>query len=101
MSDSRFEREEVRSAQREAGEVGGRRPADAPPASERPVREAGGGESEGFEEAERLLVEHASHADQQAAHAVLHRRGEPEEEQDDDGSGAEPAADHERTAERR
>ncbi len=30
----------------------------------RPVDEAGGGESEGFEQAEALLVEHASHADQ-------------------------------------
>jgi hypothetical protein len=28
-----------------------------------PVEEAGGGESEGFEEAERELIEHAEHGD--------------------------------------
>lgn len=28
-----------------------------------PVLEAGGGESEGFEQAEELLIEHASHGD--------------------------------------
>ena len=31
----------------------------------RPVYEAGGGESEGFEQAEELLIEHASHGDEQ------------------------------------
>jgi hypothetical protein len=31
--------------------------------AERPVREAGGGESEGFEEAEERLIEEASHGD--------------------------------------
>ena len=37
----------------------------------RAVREAGGGESEGFEEAEQELIEHASHGDQHAAGRVL------------------------------
>ena len=32
-------------------------------AAERPVREAGGGEAEGFEQAEEELVENAAHGD--------------------------------------
>ena len=32
--------------------------------AERPVHEAGGGVSEGFEQAEEDLIEHASHGDQ-------------------------------------
>jgi len=35
------------------------------------VVEAGGGESEGFEQAERELVEHATHGDQHAARRVI------------------------------
>jgi hypothetical protein len=45
---------------------------------ERPVREAGGGESEGFEEAERELVENASH-ESDTAPDPTHLAGEPEE----------------------
>ncbi len=48
--------------------------------AQRPVTEGGGGVAEGFEEAERALIEHASHGDQQAAHAILHDQGPPEEE---------------------
>jgi hypothetical protein len=35
--------------------------------AQRPLEEAGQGESEGFELAERELIEHASHGDQHAA----------------------------------
>jgi hypothetical protein len=35
------------------------------------VAEAGGGEAEGFEEAEQELVEHASHGDQHAARRAI------------------------------
>ncbi len=55
--------EEAAAAAKEAGEIGG--PGgneDADPA-ERPVAEGGGGQAEGFEEAESDLVEHASHGD--------------------------------------
>jgi hypothetical protein len=45
----------------------------------RPGLEAGEGESEGFELAEAELIEHASHGDQQSAHAVLHHQGAREE----------------------
>ena len=39
--------------------------------AQQPVTEAGGGEAEGFEEAERELIEHASHGDEHAARRVI------------------------------
>lgn len=63
--------------------------------AERPVREAGGGEAEGFEESVDLLIEHASHGDSQSAHAILHDQG-PVEESD---ARADGEADHEHTSE--
>lgn len=65
--------------------------------SERSVAEGGGGEAEGFELAEQLLQEHASHGDQQSAHAVLHHSGAPEE---DDPARADGEADHEHSGQR-
>ncbi len=63
----------------------------------RAVREAGGGESEGFEEAERELIEHASHGDEHAAGRVL----EDAPLLDEDERAAEAAEpDVERAAER-
>jgi hypothetical protein len=48
----------------------------------RPVEEAGGGESEGFEEAERELVENASH-ESDTTPDPTHLAGEPEESEPD------------------
>jgi hypothetical protein len=53
---------EADAAAAEAAEVGGPRPNDEDP-ERRPVEEAGGGESEGFEGAEDALREHAEHGD--------------------------------------
>ena len=53
---------EADAAAAEAGAIGGRAPEGEDPAR-RPVEEAGGGESEGFELAEKDLQEHASHGD--------------------------------------
>jgi hypothetical protein len=55
---------------------------DNDPAME-PVREAGGGEAEGFEEAERELVENAQHGDD-AGEAIprLEKLGDEEAEPD-------------------
>jgi hypothetical protein len=73
------EQEEVYAAAREAAQIGGAiGDGDWDPA-ERPVIEAGGGEAEGFEQTERALMENASHANQQSAHAILHDQGRPEE----------------------
>jgi hypothetical protein len=44
---------------------------------QRPLREAGQGEAEGFEEAERELIEHASHGDD--GPDPTHLAGIPEE----------------------
>jgi hypothetical protein len=78
MPESDFEREQEDAAAAEAARIGGDPGSDPSPdeADERdpaqePVREAGGGEAEGFEEAERLLIDHASHGDQHAARRVL------------------------------
>jgi hypothetical protein len=38
---------------------------------QRPVEEAGGGESEGFELAEEELIEHASHGDEHSTTRIL------------------------------
>lgn len=103
MPESEFEREQEEAAGAEAARIGGQPSADPPPADEqpdparRPVEEAGGGEAEGFEEAERELIDHASHADQHAARRVLEdapeeaddpraaRGGEPDTAQNPDG----------------
>jgi hypothetical protein len=71
------EREQADLAAREAASIGGEgRPEQEPEAAGdeamRAVAEAGGGEAEGFELAEEMLIERASHGDQQSAHAVLH-----------------------------
>jgi hypothetical protein len=97
-STPRYEQEESDAAALEAGEIGGmlgENEEQLDPA-QRPVTEGGGGVSEGFEEAERALIEHASHGDQQAAHAILHDQGPPEEEL----TGREDSdSDHERSSE--
>ena len=54
---------EAEAAGAEAGAIGGRAPEEGDLAL-RPVEEAGGGESEGFEQAEKDLREHAEHRDQ-------------------------------------
>ena len=70
--DPDFATREERAAAAEAASIGGRQPdvggGDGEPVDEswRPVREAGGGEQEGFELAEHDLVRNASHDDGQA-----------------------------------
>jgi hypothetical protein len=64
------EREQEEAAAAEAAQIGGRPgPGDDEFVDEpyRPLEEAGEGESEGFEQAERELIEHASHGDLHAA----------------------------------
>lgn len=66
--DERLVREEEEEAAREAAGIGGAMPEDErdlDPA-ERPLVEAGEGEAEGFEQAERALEENASHGNQHA-----------------------------------
>jgi len=75
----RYEQEQADAAAAEAAGIGGVTGEEELDPAQRSVIEAGGGVSGGFEEAERALIEHASHGDQQAAHAILHDQGRPEE----------------------
>ena len=66
MNDERDEaaiREEEDAAAAEAARIGGRSGMEGMDEAERASAEHGGGESEGFEEAEELLEEQASHGD--------------------------------------
>ncbi len=95
--DPRYEQEETDAAAAEAGRIGGVAGDEDLDPARRPVIEGGGGESEGFEEAEEALIEHASHGDQQSAHAVIHDAGQPEDGASADVEDGE--ADHERSSE--
>jgi hypothetical protein len=104
MSGPDIAREEAERAATEAAAIGGRPSSEDPPAAsegpeevDRAVVEAGGGESEGFEQSERELIEHATHADQHAARRVIEDApGEP----DDPRAGEAGEADSERSSER-
>ncbi len=94
--------DEARKAGAEAARIGGRVSSEPPPTegapdeAERPLAEAGQGESEGFEEAERELIEHASHGDQHAARRAIE---DAPEEEDDARAAAAGEADYERSSE--
>ena len=86
--------EQAEAAAREAGAIGGRRPADEPDGPDRPVSEAGGGEAEGFEDAEEALREHAEHG--ASGGDPLGDRPEPEQDRD---AAVHGEADHVRSTE--
>jgi|SRR5580693_2464453 hypothetical protein len=77
--DPPYEQEETELAAAEAAAIGGRAGDEQLDPAERPVKQAGGGESEGFEDAEAALIENTSHGDQRPAHTILHDRGREEE----------------------
>lgn len=60
--DSKFEREQTEAAASEAAQIGGIAGDEDLDPAERPVREGGGGENGGFEDAQQELIEHSSHA---------------------------------------
>jgi hypothetical protein len=78
--DEDYVREEEELAAAEARRIGGRGSDEEYPPEERPVREAGGGEAEGFEDAEEELIENAEHGD--GAGNPLVDEFTPEEESD-------------------
>jgi hypothetical protein len=95
--DEQFEREQEREAGSEAAQIGGVAGDESLDPALRAAIEGGGGESEGFELSEQALIEHASHGDQQSAHAILHHQGPPEEPSSGED---EQAGDHEHSSER-
>lgn len=99
--DLRAERREAEAAGSEAAAIGGVAGDEDLDPAERAVIEAGGGEAEGFEQAEALLIEHASHGDQQSAHVILHDRGGDEEHTDRQDAEADHARSSELDEERR
>ena len=74
--------EETARAAEEAGGIGGRAGTEGFPPEERAVREAGGGEAEVVEQAEDLLVQHATHGDDREDSVAIHDAGRPEPEAD-------------------
>jgi hypothetical protein len=72
--------EEAEAAAEEAGEIGGEAPKDSDDPARQPLAEAGEGESEGFELAERQLRDIASHGDE---HRFPDRDVPPAEERED------------------
>jgi hypothetical protein len=93
---------EADRAAAEAAAVGGRVSSEGPPEesvneAERPLAEAGEGEAEGFEEAERELIEHASHGDQHAARRAIQ---DAPSESDDQLAAESGEADHEHSSAR-
>jgi hypothetical protein len=95
-------REEAEAAAAEAAAIGGRVSSESPSQegideAARPLAEAGGGEAEGFEGAERELIEHASHGDQHAARQAIE---DASESRDDARAAAAGDADHERSSAR-
>jgi hypothetical protein len=56
-------RAEEKEAAAEAGDIGGEGSKEELDPADRAVREAGGGEAEGFEQAEEKLIENAGHGE--------------------------------------
>lgn len=102
MPDRDRAREQADAAAAEASAIGVRTSSeppsrDGPDEATRPLIEAGEGEAEGFEEAERELVEHASHGDQHSARRAIE---DAPETSDDERAADAGEADEERSSER-
>lgn len=82
--DEDFIEDEEAEAAREAAAIGGSVPADTDDPAEAPLVEAGEGESEGFELAEKDLEDIAEHGDE---HRFPDGMSQPEEPQDPDEYG--------------
>jgi len=84
-------RKEEDAAAAEAGKIGGRSGEEGMDEAKRAAAEHGGGESEGFEEAEKLLEEQATHGD--GSGDPLRDAGAVEAEPDDSVHGEADAVD--------
>lgn len=82
--DEAFVEEEEAEAAQEAAAIGGRHDPDTDDPAEEPLVEAGEGEAEGFELAEKDLEDIAEHGDQ---HRFPDGLAQPEEPQDPDEYG--------------
>ena len=82
--DDDLERHEEEAAAAEAASIGGRGPDYDTDEAHRPLEEAGEGVAEGFEDAERELIEAASHGEHR--HSPLDEEFPPEEDAGDAGA---------------
>jgi hypothetical protein len=82
--DEEFVEEEEAEAAQEAAAIGGTRKPDTDDPAQEPLVEAGEGESEGFELAEKDLEDIAEHGDE---HRFPDGMAQPEEPQDTDEYG--------------
>jgi hypothetical protein len=82
--DEAFVEEEEAEAAQEAAAIGGRRDPDTDDPAQEPLIEAGEGEAEGFELAEKDLEDIAEHGDE---HRFPDGMSQPEEPQDPDEYG--------------
>jgi hypothetical protein len=64
LADKKRVDEEAEAAAAEAGQVGGNAPIESDDPAQQPLIESGQGEAEGFELAEKRLVDIASHGDE-------------------------------------
>src|SRR5438128_815690 len=99
MPKANSEREQEAAAAAQAARIGGSptsEDGDSVDEAQRPLQEAGQGESEGFELAERELIEHASHGDQHAARRAVQ---DAPSTNDDDRAAADGEADAEYSSE--
>jgi hypothetical protein len=92
-----FEKRQEDAAAAEAGSIGGRADEDEDP-ERRPVDEAGGGQAEGFEQAEEALEEQASHGE--PGSSPTQEAFAPEEESDLETGAARGEADEIGSSER-
>ncbi|MCW3066031.1 MAG: hypothetical protein JWN32_3203 [Solirubrobacterales bacterium] len=97
MEHDPHEEEETRAAAAGAGRIGGVAGDEDIDPAQRPLAEAGEGESEGFELAEDDLIDHASHGDQHAASRAAQDASHLHEDPRAESDGGE--ADHEETSE--
>lgn len=80
LADKQRVEEEAEAAAAEAGEVGGVAPVESDDPAQQPLIESGEGESEGFELAEKRLVDIASHGDE---HRFPDRDAPPAEDREE------------------
>jgi hypothetical protein len=96
-------RDQADQAAAEAAAIGGRADqeesvaGETMPEAQRPLAEAGEGEAEGFEQAERELIEHATHGDHHAARQAIE---DAPTEADDPRAAEGGEADAERSSQR-
>jgi len=91
LADQKVLAEQEQAAAAEAAKIGGVAPVESDDPAQQPLAEAGQGESEGFELAEKRLIDIASHGDE---HRFPDRDAPPAEDREDAERGEADQAIH-------